>query len=762
MKSTRFFKGLTLLSIFIFLMTFVSASNANYTETGTELQNYNIGSGQFNAQLSEYDTYTKTITSPNYIPYTSDLDGDGTTEIIVFDGNSMRLFRGEALTIVDSFTLDATKYSPPMIRDFDSDGIMEIAIYYPDSYNVTFYSYNGTATIKEKSLHTVSKYTSFPYAHTSFIGCYDDSHCSVMWDGRSSNTRYNYIALFNYTIMGNTVAFLEAGNNDKGDCFPYIPNMVTADADTDGLPEYYMTTFYVDDELTGSQEYARLWKCEENSGMNNATCTKIYETTGGALCTNTCGSTWTCEQTGTLITDSEAPSYITSPVLLDFDDSVSNGDEIVFGYKTAEANMRMVAVSTSGTERFAYPGFGTTVFTKHMSNPIIMNAFDDTSSTDVCIVNYYNTGGYQDITCVSARTNKYFFTGGTQYTLLDYPTNITPDYNTWSTIAHASQHNSTPISGNNRDEVLNTFGMISFNGDESSITGIGHGSVDWYNPVVPSAGYSVDVGGVAVSDILMLSATNLWYYDDRLLNNGCSSQNCIREYYVNPCVDSVWKNSTNLEIRIKVIDDNGYYLPSDMVTARAILYYGQSNQQDTGWSANATSGTTFTFNNLKINQTITGAILRLEARETGVYSEVESIELPFSVGTQGVQYGECYTRVDIDAVEDDDATAPTEGNNSIDTAINYIDDYTGLGSTIIWLLLCAIVVGFIMYQISNINNPTPGIIIAITGIASAVLMLMLWIGLKLEYIGSGVFISFIILGIVVAGLMVSRVLHGGG
>lgn len=761
MQTQKILRGALPLAIFFLLISFVAAANtdANYTEVGTLNRNFNLGYGIFNTQLDEYDTYTRAVSSPLYVPFVSDLDGDGEADIIVFDGTSMRLFKDETLDTVDSITLRNALYSPPVIRDFDRDGLVEVAIFYPTLENVTFYNYNGSLLYEVKS-HKFSGSATGGDEETSFMGCDEDNVCAVVWDTTNSNVGYLHIGVFNYSDVGNRVIAIST-SSDERNCLPYLPHFGIADADADGLTDWFFTAYFVDDGVS-SAEATKLLRCEKTSLLNlNATCSTIFsESMGDTFCGGSCGTGWSCEQTHGA-GEVDAPAQITSPALLDFDGSVSNGVELVFGFKPSQTTMRMKAISYLGVERDSFPSLGATTKATYMSNPVIMDALDDTGAEDVCIMLYYEAESFQDLMCGSMVTGKYSLSGGTQFDLVDYPINITPDYNTWHHMLHATQHNSSTIDGNNPDEVINTFGIYARIGNEASLSGLGGLTRIWENPHQESAGYSIDASKIGIADIIFLDDTNLWYYDDTIANQDCSDQNCITSYFINPCLDSVWKNGTNVEIRITVEDDNGFTLGSDDVSARAILYYDSIYEQASDWQTNASSGTTFTFHDFEVNATITGSAIRLQARETGNYNVIESIDLPFSVGINGVEYNDCTTDIDIGVAVADDETATDIDDNIIQSGMGAVNNFTGLGYSVIWLLILGAFCVWMIMQMGNIANITAGMVYGILSVTVLVFFIGLWVGVKLEYIGTGVFISFIVMGIIGVALITMRTLHGG-
>ena len=88
-------KSVLLLILVIFLVIPVAFSATNYNETGNFDTDYQLGTSIFNSQLNPATDVTVTsriVTNPRGIPLVTDLDGDGTNEIIVFDLPLVKLY----------------------------------------------------------------------------------------------------------------------------------------------------------------------------------------------------------------------------------------------------------------------------------------------------------------------------------------------------------------------------------------------------------------------------------------------------------------------------------------------------------------------------------------------------------------------------------------------------------------------------------------------------------------------------------------------
>ena len=130
------------------MISIVTATpNTVYTEIG--YNDFRLGSGTWNADQS-YQTFTKSVGDPQLAPLVADLDNDGTNEIIVLEGNTIRLYHDKTLTIVDAFT-SANNWSEPMMitADLDDDGELEIIVTSGADRYVEILGYNGTHFYQE-------------------------------------------------------------------------------------------------------------------------------------------------------------------------------------------------------------------------------------------------------------------------------------------------------------------------------------------------------------------------------------------------------------------------------------------------------------------------------------------------------------------------------------------------------------------------------------------------------------------------------------
>jgi hypothetical protein len=248
----------------------------------------------------------------------------------------------------------------------------------------------------------------------------------------------------------------------------------------------------------------------------------------------------------------------------------------------------------------------------------------------------------------------------------------------------------------------------------------------------------------------MHTGTNLWYFDDQYSYHNPT----IDSYYVNPCLGSTWKINTSVEARIV-----GGSQDDATIQGKAILYYGTAQAIDSGWSAFLAEGTTLTFSFIA-NTTIGSGILRLLINDSHSLTDYE--DLTFSVGNAGVEFGDCTTEEDVAGAEeaaagDNVSQLPSSGND-IEQFIGTIEDATGMGSTLLWLML--MMGASIVIVISAMRAHWDGVAMSIMLLVfNAGLLVM---GSLLGFIGVGVIIVLALICLVALSLWAKDAFAGGG
>jgi len=142
--------------------------------------------------------------------------------------------------------------------------------------------------------------------------------------------------------------------------------------------------------------------------------------------------------------------------------------------------------------------------------------------------------------------------------------------------------------------------------------------------------------------------------------------------------DEILSNSSNeVKIKVKAVDPDN----NGIVSARAVLYAEDDNEQDTGWSGNYSSGAPININSdtgikLRPNQTTSNSILRIYVRDSiNYFNEPVYKDYQFAVTTDGdywyesdscvgqtqEEYEQGFTDCETDSDCEDDQYCDNEG-----------------------------------------------------------------------------------------------------
>ncbi len=715
-----------LFTIFLFTMIAVSAETT-YNETGNYNNYYRQGTGFFNENinLDEITLSSRALTNPVYTPLVTDLDNDGTNEIIVLDGSTIRLYHDSSLSIVDSFALDAdNEFSNFITFDIDSDSKPEIIIAGRSTEFLYVLEYNGSEIFNQSKI-SFAALTRLTQSEI-MIKCGKTQNCLMIYPQLIGNPSANVNVFrgigFNSSEFGGEVSIFPDQSPRTTWCFPKIMSMAYADYDNDETDEYIFSVashekmfigyVNVHDNLTAELEI-------------NITESDLFDTDETVNCIDI--------NTGTILS---------SPIVFDFDSSSSNGLETVVGYMTSDDEFLMRIYNKFGNEERRHPAVlksGGRI----VSNPMLFNAFEDTGNNDYCIMGQDEEAVLHNdeivLLCGSLTTSG-LNTKEFEFDISELG-NITQDYEFWGVIAHAAQHSTITTSGTNLNELINSYGVFRL--DTSIPNTLIH---IFENPKLDAAVIPVDVEKAGREDLLVLQQDTLWYIDDGFTNSGGN----ISRYIINPCLDATWKINTSVEARVQVSDIN-----NDLVSAKAYLYFGQSFVQEIDWTANQSSGTTFTFP-FTANHTVGSSILRIVGRDTGKPSENTTIDLSISVGLNGVEFGECETDSgELLEVEDelDESDIDIQGN-ALTTGFRTIGGTLGLSESLIYLIIMLVVAIGIWWQgTEKFPTQTFGVLIIVE-------VMLLIIGVKLQLIGTGILLTVILTFIIAIALWASRFFVG--
>ncbi len=761
-------KGCLSLIVLFLLIIPITFANFDYNETGNFNTLYEQGLGFFNAELSGTDLFTKPINEPKLVPMVSDLDHDGTNEIIIFDSTGVRLFNNKELDIVDSFPF-SEETSNAIIFNIDGDNFTEIIIALVDSQVLHVIEYNGSNMFN----------TSLSFSHLNHssgadvqIKCRDVNDCFMAYSnntvGSATIAGDLYGIFFNSSAWGKE-DIIEEGFDGGTDlfCKPVIPSIAVADYDGDNTKEYIFSFSNID---TGANELEPhiFWVDASADGITVEEHIEIGDsdaTVSGAGC------------------GGDSFRGMTSPITFDIDGSPSNGLETIIAYKVDDNEYVMKSFkgcSSEGcgiTQLQDYPASCTGFFNlgncpeaTSLSNIVKADIFSGTEGVDdFCVMGYNDDRSELDMVCGSETSTVplpvWFLKSKTMELVLNetVPFNlsgVSPVFH--NGIIHSAQHSSASPSGKNLDEFVTSFGIISAGNTETSSPDL---SIIFANPKQNTSLISVDAEKVGREDLIALASTNIWYIDDQFSNEGGQ----ITEYDIDPCIDSTIQINSSSKFLVKVEDKDSLKAGAitDLVSARVIIYEGETDEQDTGWSNNLTSGTTFTFLDTLIYNVTTGSsTLRLMGRDLGNPDEIDIIEFTFSVGNAGVVKGDCSTTAEIPLVEEGvvaeavitEATLTEDADsNAITRGVLSIVDLTGMGGTTLWLLgmmLMTLLIWHVMVEERHTSGSSALGTIAILNVLAIIL------GARLGMLGTGLIVILTLIGVIILGVFLGKFLSG--
>ncbi|KKN55964.1 hypothetical protein LCGC14_0577060 [marine sediment metagenome] len=714
-------KCATLFIIFL-LSIFIVNADTDYLASGGNDSSYDEGTGFFNAQTVGASFASRSISTPRHIPLVGDLDGDGINEIVVNDGNAYELYNTKDLTILDSIIVAGITGTPYFILfDIDGDGRKEIIGFSDFSGSVDVIDWNGTALGIQQTF-VVASYGTGVTGGEGMVACRGTDDCMVFHafdntEGGSSNVQ---ATPFNSSTRGTALVL---DGSFSGYCLSKIRHITVADYDNDGTDEYIMNAIAL--RGTGVAEVLQIFYVDADKNTLIATEEQQISQTLFDFSPSLDSCT------------SDQGKFFTSPLVSNLDGAAGNGLETMIGFNIDADEFNMRAYDSAGGTIDTFPAIA------DADGTIISNVLKaDNEGFSSCVVGYSSVLGRMNVLCASLTDSIGLF-DNLQYKFDDIHYNITEQYEFQNVISHSGDMSS--VDAPNTDELINSYGVFNLDfGSCSAITGncdidlifnisnvLGQENI----AVVPA-----DVEKVGRDDLLGLSLTNLFYFDDGFSNSPAN----ITQIFINPCLDSTWKINTTVNVQVQVTDFDG-----DNVNANATTYFGLENEMAES-SGNASSGTTFSFA-FVANETVGSATLRVVGKDVENPLSPDIIDLSYSVSGQGVEFGECTTLLNFAAVNVtvDPFITGTDipSNNSATSAVTTISEVTNLSPSLVWLFFMFIV-AIVMFGQGVQKSGAD--ILSLFGIIALVQVILLIIGTVLTFLSIGIVISITV--IVIAGL----------
>ena len=376
-----------------------------------------------------------------------------------------------------------------------------------------------------------------------------------------------------------------------------------------------------------------------------------------------------------------------------------------------------------------------------------MNIFSDASSPEFCAMGFL---GYEiSLLCGSTTRSFLGFDDSEIYTgssSMVFQEKQQPFFNgSWSSMVHATQQSHVFTEGIDLDELAGTFGILRVDEVNNELDFIYGGGVspNFYLPLsFQKDGYD---------DILVKDVTNVLYLDYLFTNQKAS----VAPVSINPCNDAIWQLNTSVTVSFRVNDDEG-----DTVQARAVLYSGEQNYQDSEWSNNMSAGGLAQFS-FVANVSTGSSTLRLYGRDSANYVNVSNDfeDISFSVQSVGINYNDCVSDLtettggtnstgDDGIIDSGTGAGSNLRNNSISNGLDFFQESSGLGKGIWWLIIMAVIGVVIFYEAVKAKADLKGTSV----IMIIVEILLLLVGTYLGFISPIVVVLLALLIIVVVVL----------
>lgn len=804
---------LPLISFIIFLLS-ISLSFANtgtiahsdYNETGNFDSLYQLGIGQFNDDkdpIADTDIAQAIISRQFAAPLVSDLNGDGKNEIIVFDDGQIKTFQtnfpNPNLKSNGSFTFGSTpdRISNILIFDIDDDTKPEIILIFEEERQLHIIGFENGTLIAQNGVNGIDLdvgnigFTGTPAAQTgeTMIKCKAANKCIMTYNPRldfpgaaerSVNVvGFNSTRVFNDSFNGGITRLQVQATSNRNFCAPNIKNIAVADYDeNDGGTEEFMFT-WINTGAGGGENYIIFWVDLLDNGSVFNDQDPVTESATDFITPSA-----DCETTN-------AGRFFSPPIVFDVD--LAGGKELIFARNVDADEFNIIVLKTNGDRLDEHPEIfdadGTIV-----SNVFRANIFDDSGDTDYCVMGFDSDDSEIDLICASqldtvqfSNDLEFFFDTQSIANLF----NVTQSYGSYNILAHSGRHKEgsftigeTAETGD-PDEIIAAWGVF----EPSTASGcnlFNTCSLDliFQQPRGDGVVITSDLNKDGLEDMIVLTSTNLFYIDDLLADRG---PDIIESSIIlDPCVSSIWKINTSVEISYTVKDRDS--IGVDDVTGSVTLYADDSNAQTETLGPFSTgvnnAGVNLVFgSSFVVNKTVVGGTIRLSANDTGGSGEVDIIDIPFNVGTNGVEQGDCQTigfgvieegtegfECDFNSdcnlglfcnnnvCEDEPADLLTQSraDNTIKTAlIQTGDTLGGISALSIYILFMGFAAIFIFMGNTIFNRQGEDEGHKLGTIIIVEIMLLIF-GTLVGIIPVGIIITIAVIGIIAVGLFVSR------
>lgn len=599
--------------IFIFLCIFsifsCIAYARDYSLLGFDVQDFSLASGgvltAFNQNFQGTPYIYSRILQNNVSvsPLYYDIDGDGLNEVFGFSGQSVYIYHGKELTLVNSFVANTTltgEIEDAGIFSYSGNTYLVLLVAYAsgDTYALNYIhdtGYNFNNVYMKRAAGNTAVWTK-TYGKASAVNCYSLDCLLVQFSNSFGTPITQSFKLTDVNLSGAYISPISLQFDTADNQFSYKPstpfNVVHQDIDNDGIEDFLISYTY----------------------NSNLKITAIY------------------------INNSYNPKLKASTQLFS---SVSQATNIVTGTFNPFFKSFAGAYLDTSNKHHTYSGyFSSPSFSAYASHSSIFSSassaisdtfgckiFTNDDNNNYCVIGYTS----QNATYVMGSTDfgVPFLSADTIIAPTSNNSNYyVPSMSTLTGIAHGINANPNSL----YTDFITPFGIYSLT-DVNGVLGTGSLTRIFAMPnnlqnvvIIPSK-----LTTSPLYTLLMQSSTNLI----SITTNETINAPEISAYSVNPCLNQgAWNLSTAVSVTIQPKS----YLNAYDVSARAILYYNDINIQDSNWTQFLASNTIFSFNFIA-NETINNGVLRLMAKDT---NQIETYhDFTFSVGLNGIPYNSC-------------------------------------------------------------------------------------------------------------------------
>lgn len=479
--------------ILIIITTTAIAATGDYLYPGYDTRNID-GLWSSGIDIDEItDNFVDTTNSPNSTwttPLVGDLNGDGTNEIALFDGNNIEIYHDKTLTAITGIT-DVSTIQHAILFDITGDGNLDIIT--TGSYFASAFTFNGTTL----NLNVTTTLLPSSVARTTsqeMIGCVAVNDCAVFSaEFHAAGSAAKYV-MYNFTTTSGVNESVQSSllsSVDGGDYFlPKIRSVAVADYDGDGIAEYVTTAV-----KTNIGGVAGLFVAYANTANHSL---EKY-----------------LNPYTTIVYSDPGVDDFTSPLVFDASPADAGMETIVAYQAQTQAEFEMIALSATGAELKDFPDItfadGTII-----SNIVRATVFEGSyGDKDFCVLGYDTPNDLMYLLCGSFVGDDPFFDGET----FEAPTNYDVsegDLYPFNVLS-AVQTSEDTTDGLNLHEFLTPFGVYSINwvGVIDNTLALEYLiTASSYGIAVPS-----DVEKNKNFDILYRAPEGLYYIDDGFSNS---------------------------------------------------------------------------------------------------------------------------------------------------------------------------------------------------------------------------------------------------